>query len=34
MPFIHYTLEDFTNPDVLAWIDATLARRRAQIDAA
>jgi len=34
VPFIHYTLEDFRNPDVLAWIEATLARRRAQIDAA
>jgi len=33
-PFIHYTLEDFRNPDVLAWIETTLARRRAQIDAA
>ncbi len=34
VPFIHDTLEDFTNPDVLAWIETTLARRRAQIDAA
>ncbi len=34
VPFIHYTLEDFTDPDVLAWIEETLARRRAQIDAA
>ncbi len=34
VPFIHYTLEDFRNPDVLAWIEATLARHRAHIDAA
>jgi len=33
-PFIHVTLQDFTNPAVLAWVDETMARRYAQIDAA
>jgi len=33
-PFIHITLQDFMNPAVLAWVDETMARRYAQIDAA
>jgi len=33
-PVIHITLQDFTNPDVLAWVEDTLARRYAQIDVA
>jgi len=32
-PFVHITLQDFTNHDVLAWIEETMNRRHARIDA-
>jgi hypothetical protein len=32
-PFVHITLQDFTNQDVLAWIEETMNRRHARIDA-
>jgi len=32
-PFVHITLQDFTNRDVLAWIEETMSRRHARIDA-
>jgi len=32
-PFVHITLQDFTNRDVLAWIEETMNRRHARIDA-
>jgi len=32
-PFVHITLQDFTIRDVLAWIEETMNRRHARIDA-
>ncbi len=32
-PFVHITLQDVTNQDVLAWIEETMNRRHARIDA-
>ncbi len=32
-PFVHITLQDVTNHDVLAWIEETMNRRHARIDA-